>query len=68
MSTPRNPMALKSSDVRIGMPVTRDGEKWEVVSPHPDSGKFWLHRWVDGKYETTFAHIRDLEGRRGAQG
>ena len=51
---------LAASDVRIGQSIAYQGEAWSVLAPHPDSGSFWLHRWIDGDYQTTFAHVREL--------
>lgn len=40
--------------------MTTRGGAWSVVSPAPETGEFWLHRWVDGEYETAKAHVSKL--------
>lgn len=52
---------LRASDVRIGQMTTFNGERWQVAAPHPEPSTFWLHRNVDGRYETAAAHVKDLE-------
>lgn len=55
-------MAIATVDMKHGMQVTHPGDTgtWEVLDKHPDNRTWWLHRWNDGVWETTYAHERDM--------
>lgn len=63
MST-KNHEGLRASDCKTGHWVKIDGEKWQVVGPHPDPSTFWVQRYVGDKYETQAIRVRDLDANR----
>jgi hypothetical protein len=51
-------MALAAKDIKHGMAVAIKGihGQWEVLDKHPQCAYWWLHRWNDGVWQTTYEH------------
>jgi hypothetical protein len=50
-------MSIATSDMRHGMKVSLENSgEWEVLDRTPRNRTWWLHRWNNGKWETTDAH------------
>jgi hypothetical protein len=55
---------VKAHKVSAGMRVTVKGQpgEWTVLSRHPISGHWWLHRWTDkDEWQTDHAHYGHME-------
>ena len=56
-------MALAAADLKHGTVVVIDGStcgQWELLDKHPRAAHWWLHRWHNGVWQTTYEHPRNL--------
>lgn len=45
---------MKSVSRGMRVRINGDPEPWVVLERHPEPLHWWLHRWRDGQWETTF--------------